>query len=43
MAIPADARHPEYAYALINGKDIAQRDMRARMRAWTTFKTSLHD
>ncbi|AVO57171.1 extracellular solute-binding protein [Pseudomonas chlororaphis] len=93
MAIPADARHPEYAYALINfimrpenmaaisnatgyptssakarpmvaadmrnnpdiyvdeatygrlipGKDIAQRDMRARMRAWTTFKTSLQD
>lgn len=92
MAIPADARHPEYAYALINfimrpenmaaisnatgyptssakarpmvdddmrnnpdiyvneatyerlipGKDIPQRDMRARMRAWTTFKTSLH-
>ncbi|AKA26707.1 extracellular solute-binding protein [Pseudomonas chlororaphis] len=93
MAIPADARHPEYAYALINfvmrpanmaaisnatgyptssakarplveagmrdnpdiyvddatyarlipGKDIPQPDMRARMRAWTTFKTSLHD
>lgn len=89
MAIPADAVHPEYAYALINflmrpermaaisnatgyptssaaarplvaedmrnnpdiyvdaatyqrlipGKDIPQRDMRARMRAWTTFKT----
>ena len=93
MAIPADARHPEYAYALINfimrpenmaaisnatgyptssakarpmvaadmrnnpdiyvdeatyarlipGKDIPQRDMRARMRAWTTFKTSIRD
>ncbi len=93
MAIPADARHPEYAYALINfimrpenmaaisnatgyptssakarplvdadmrnnpdiyvdeatytrlipGKDIPQRDMRARMRAWTTFKTALQD
>ncbi len=93
MAIPADARHPEYAYALINfimrpenmaaisnatgyptssakarpmvaadmrnnpdiyvdeatyarlipGKDIPQRDMRARMRAWTTFKTAIHD
>ncbi|MDH4563965.1 extracellular solute-binding protein [Pseudomonas sp. BN411] len=92
MAIPADAKHPEYAYALINfimrpenmaaisnatgyptssakarpmvaddmrnnpdiyvdeatyarlipGKDIPQRDMRARMRAWTTFKTSIH-
>lgn len=90
MAIPADAAHPEYAYALINflmrpermaaisnatgyptssaaarplvaedmrnnpdiyvdaatyerlipGKDIPQRDMRARMRAWTTFKTA---
>ncbi|BCA28974.1 extracellular solute-binding protein [Metapseudomonas otitidis] len=90
MAIPADAVHPEYAYALINflmrpermaaisnatgyptssaaarplvaedmrnnpdiyvdaatyerlipGKDIPQRDMRARMRAWTTFKTA---
>ncbi|MDF3931328.1 extracellular solute-binding protein [Pseudomonas citronellolis] len=90
MAIPADARHPDYAYALINfimrapnmaaissatgyptssaaarplvaedmrnnpdiyvdaatyarlipGKDIPQRDMRARMRAWTTFKTA---
>ncbi|WP_165677324.1 extracellular solute-binding protein [Metapseudomonas otitidis] len=90
MAIPADAMHPEYAYALINflmrpermaaisnatgyptssaaarplvaedmrnnpdiyvdaatyerlipGKDIPQRDMRARMRAWTTFKTA---
>ena len=90
MAIPADARHPEYAYALINylmrpqvmaaitnatgyptsnakatpmvdarmrddpdiyideatyarlvtGRDIPQRDMRARMRAWTTFKTN---
>jgi putrescine transport system substrate-binding protein len=25
---------------LIPGKDISQRDMRARMRAWTTFKTS---
>ncbi|BAN47096.1 extracellular solute-binding protein [Metapseudomonas resinovorans] len=93
MAIPADAQHPEYAYALINfimrpenmaaisnatgyptssakakpmvaadmrnnpdiyvdeatyarlipGKDIPQRDMRARMRAWTTFKTAIHD
>ncbi|MCO6057535.1 extracellular solute-binding protein [Pseudomonas sp. MOB-449] len=93
MAIPADARHPEYAYALINfimrpesmaaisnatgyptssakarsmvdadmrnnpdiyvdeatyarlipGKDIPQRDMRARMRAWTTFKTAIQD
>ncbi|MFC5698792.1 extracellular solute-binding protein [Pseudomonas sp. GCM10022186] len=93
MAIPADARHPEYAYALINfimrpenmaaisnatgyptssararpmvdadmrnnpdlyvdeatyarlipGKDIPQREMRARMRAWTTFKTALQD
>ena len=90
MAIPADARHPEHAYAFINfvmrpanmaaisnftgyptssakarplvdadmrnnpdiyvdeaayarlipGKDIPQRDMRARMRAWTTFKTT---
>ncbi|MFI8381844.1 extracellular solute-binding protein [Pseudomonas sp. NPDC079086] len=90
MAIPVDARHPEYAYAFINfvmrpanmaaisnftgyptssakarplvdadmrnnpdiyvdevayarlipGKDIPQRDMRARMRAWTTFKTT---
>ncbi|MBO3275191.1 extracellular solute-binding protein [Pseudomonas schmalbachii] len=90
MAIPVDARHPEYAYALINfimrpqnmaaisnttgyptssakarpmvnddmrnnpdiyvdeatyarlipGKDIPQREMRARMRAWTTFKTA---
>ena len=27
---------------LIPGKDIPQRDMRARMRAWTTFKTSIH-
>ncbi|MBM7060570.1 extracellular solute-binding protein [Pseudomonas sp. UL073] len=91
MAIPADAKHPEYAYAFINfvmrpenmaaisnatgyptssatakplvdadmrnnpdiyvddatyerliaGKDIPQRDMRARMRAWTKFKTAL--
>jgi putrescine transport system substrate-binding protein len=91
MAIPADAQHPEYAYALINfimrpenmaaisnatgyptssakarslvaedmrnnpdiyadeatyarlipGKDIPQRDMRARMRTWSTFKTDL--
>ena len=91
MAIPADAQHPEYAYALINfimrpenmaaisnatgyptssakarpmvaedmrnnpdiyadeatyarlipGKDIPQRDMRARMRTWNTFKTDL--
>lgn len=90
MAIPADAQHPEYAYAFINfvmrpenmaaisnftgyptssakarpmvdadmrnnpdiyvdeatyarlipGKDIPQRDMRARMRAWTKFKTA---
>lgn len=90
MAIPVDARHPEYAYAFINfvmrpanmaaisnftgyptssaaarplvdadlrnnpdiyvddavytrlfpGEDIPQRDMRARMRAWTTFKTA---
>ncbi|MGE8362926.1 extracellular solute-binding protein [Pseudomonas sp.] len=90
MAIPVDARHPEYAYAFINfvmrpehmaaisnftgyptssakarpmvdavmrnnpdiyvdeatysrlipGKDIPQRDMRARMRAWTQFKTA---
>ncbi len=90
MAIPVDARHPEYAYAFINfvmrpqnmaaisnftgyptssakarpmvdadmrnnpdiyvdeatyarlipGKDIPQRDMRSRMRAWTTFKTA---
>lgn len=90
MAIPVDAKHPEYAYAFINfvmrapnmaaisnftgyptasaqarpmvdadmrnnpdiyvddatyarlipGKDIPQRDMRSRMRAWTTFKTS---
>ncbi len=89
MAIPVDAPHPEYAYALINylmrpevmaaisnatgyptsnakarpmveasmrdnpdiyldekayarlfpGKDIPQRDMRARMRTWTSFKT----
>ncbi|BCG26677.1 spermidine-binding periplasmic protein SpuE [Pseudomonas tohonis] len=92
MAIPVDARHPEYAYAFINfvmrpenmaaisnftgyptssakarpmvdadmrgnpdiyvdeaayarlipGRDIPQRDMRARMRAWTKFKTSTH-
>ncbi len=92
MAIPKDAQHPEYAYALINfimrpqnmadisnftgyptssakarpmvaedmrgnpdiyvdeatyarlipGKDIPQRDMRARMRAWTAFKTAQH-
>lgn len=92
MAIPVDARHPEYAYAFINfvmrpenmaaisnftgyptssakarpmvdadmrnnpdiyvdeatyarlipGKDIPQRSMRARMRAWTTFKTTAH-
>jgi putrescine transport system substrate-binding protein len=90
MAIPVDARSPEYAYAFINfvmrpanmaaisnftgyptssaaarplvnadmrnnpdvyvddatyarlipGKDIPQRDMRARMRAWTSFKTA---
>ena len=90
MAIPADAKHPEYAYAFMNfvmrpenmaaisnftgyptssakarasvdadmrnnpdiyvddatyerlipGKDIPQREMRARMRAWTKFKTS---
>ena len=90
MAIPVDAKHPEYAYAFINfvmrpenmaaisnftgyptsnakaratvdpqmrdnpdiylgeasyarlfpGKDIPQRDMRARMRAWTQFKTA---
>ncbi|CAI8905564.1 extracellular solute-binding protein [Pseudomonas donghuensis] len=90
MAIPADAAHPEYAYAFINfvmqpqqmaaissftgyptssakarplvepqmrdnpdiyvsdatyarlipGKDISQKDMRARMRTWTTLKTS---
>jgi putrescine transport system substrate-binding protein len=90
MAIPADAKHPEYAYAFINfvmrpenmaaisnftgyptssakarasvdadmrnnpdiyvddatyerlipGKDIPQREMRARMRAWTKFKTA---
>ncbi|WP_347905263.1 extracellular solute-binding protein [Pseudomonas purpurea] len=90
MAIPVDARHPEYAYAFINfvmrpenmaaisnftgyptsnakarsgvdammrnnpdiyldeatyerlipGKDIPQSDMRARMRAWTKFKTA---
>ncbi|OLF53901.1 extracellular solute-binding protein [Pseudomonas chlororaphis] len=90
MAIPADARHPEYAYTFINfvmrpenmaaisnftgyptanakarpsvdpamrnnpdlypdeaaferlipGKDIPQADMRARMRAWTKFKTA---
>ncbi len=90
MAIPVDARHPEYAYAFINfvmrpqnmaaisnftgyptssakaraqvdpkmrdnpdiypdesafarlipGKDIPQSDMRARMRAWTRFKTA---
>lgn len=93
MAIPVDAKHPEYAYAFINfvmrpenmaaisnftgyptssaaarplveadmrnnpdiyvddatyarlipGKDIAQRAMRARMRAWTTFKTTGHN
>lgn len=93
MAIPVDAQHPEYAYALINfimrpqnmaaissatgyptssagaralvsadmrdnpdiypdaatyarlfpGQDIPQRDMRARMRAWTTFKTTRSD
>lgn len=92
MAIPVDARNPEYAYAFINfvmrpenmaaisnftgyptssakarpmvdadmrnnpdiyadeatyarlipGKDIPQRSMRARMRAWTTFKTTAH-
>lgn len=92
MAIPVDAKHPEYAYAFINfvmrpqnmaaisnftgyptssakarplveadmrnnpdiyvdeatyarlipGKDIPQRSMRARMRAWTTFKTTPH-
>jgi putrescine transport system substrate-binding protein len=92
MAIPVDAKHPEYAYAFINfvmrsenmaaisnftgyptasakakpmvdadmrnnpdiyvddatyarlipGKDIPQRDMRSRMRAWTTFKTASH-
>ncbi|SIR95481.1 putrescine transport system substrate-binding protein [Aquipseudomonas alcaligenes] len=92
MAIPVDAKHPEYAYAFINfvmrpqnmaaisnftgyptssakarpmvdadmrnnpdiyadeatyarlipGKDIPQRSMRARMRAWTTFKTTAH-
>ncbi|NWD77935.1 extracellular solute-binding protein [Pseudomonas gingeri] len=90
MAIPVDAKHPEYAYAFINfvmrpenmaaisnftgyptsnakarsavdplmrnnpeiyldeatferlipGKDISQADMRARMRAWTKFKTA---
>lgn len=90
MAIPKDARHPEYAYAFINfvmrpenmaaisnftgyptanakarpavdpqmrnnpdiypdpasferlipGRDIPQADMRARMRAWTKFKTA---
>lgn len=90
MAIPIDARHPEYAYAFINfvmrpenmaaisnftgypvsnakarpnvdsmmrnnpdiylddvtyerlipGKDVPQADMRARMRAWTKFKTA---
>jgi len=90
MAIPVDAKHPEYAYAFINfvmrpqnmaaisnftgyptasaparesvdpqmrnnpdiylddgtydrlipGKDIPQADMRARMRAWTKFKTA---
>ena len=90
MAIPVDAKHPEYAYAFINfvmrpenmaaisnftgyptsnakaraavdpqmrdnpdiypseasyarlfpGKDIPQRDMRARMRTWTNFKTA---
>ncbi|MGL4316613.1 MAG: extracellular solute-binding protein [Pseudomonas sp.] len=92
MAIPVDARQPEYAYAFINfimrpenmaaisnatgyptssatarplvdadmrnnpdiyaddatyerliaGKDIPQRSMRARMRTWTTFKTTAH-
>ncbi len=91
MAIPADAPHPDYAYAFINfvmrpanmaaitnstgyptasakarpmvdatmtanpdiyldeasyqrlipGQDIAQSQMRARMRAWTRFKSSL--
>lgn len=91
MAIPADAAHPEYAYAFINfvmrpanmaaitnstgyptasakarslvdatmtgnpdiylddatyqrlipGQDISQPEMRARMRAWTRFKSSL--
>lgn len=90
MAIPVDAKHPDYAYAFINfvmrpenmaaisdftgyptssakarplvdpamrdnpdiypdeaafgrlipGKDIRQADMRARMRAWTKFKTA---
>ncbi|WP_420793784.1 extracellular solute-binding protein [Pseudomonas fontis] len=90
MAIPVDAKHPEYAYSFINfvmrpenmaaisnftgyptssakarssvdpvmrnnpdiyldeatferlipGKDIPQTDMRARMRAWTKFKTA---
>lgn len=90
MAIPVDAKHPEYAYTFINfvlrpenmaaisnftgyptanakarpsvdplmrnnpdlylddatferlipGKDIPQADMRARMRAWTRFKTA---
>ncbi|MDT4873300.1 hypothetical protein FQZ97_1085380 [compost metagenome] len=34
----------EATYArLIPGKDVPQRDMRARMRAWTTFKTASHD
>ena len=33
----------EATYArLIPGKDIPQRDMRARMRAWTAFKTAQH-
>ncbi|MEO4047829.1 extracellular solute-binding protein [Pseudomonas sp. CAU 1711] len=33
----------EATYArLIPGKDIPQRDMRARMRAWTRFKTASH-
>lgn len=91
MAIPVDAKHPEYAYAFINfvmrpenmaaisnftgyptsnakarpsvdpvmrnnpdiypdaatyerlipGMDIPQADMRARMRAWTKFKTAI--
>lgn len=91
LAIPVDAKHPEYAYTFINfvmrpqnmaaisnftgyptanakarpmidpsmrnnpdiyldsatfarlipGKDIAQADMRARMRAWTRFKTAI--
>ena len=31
----------EASYArLFPGKDIPQRDMRARMRAWTQFKTA---